>query len=110
MNFGTLNVQSCRTKLSEIIHDLDKHNYKIITLMETKKKETGSEMHKITVLGVYGVSNDTNRDEKEKFFDELNQEIAKIGNNRELIIMGDLNGRTGRRIGSEIIGLMERIL
>lgn len=53
--------------------------------------------HKITVLGVYGVNDDASVGAKDQFFEQLNNEILKIGDMREVIAIGDLNGRTGHR-------------
>ena len=60
--------------------------------------------HKITILGVYGVNDDSTVAVKDQFFEELNEEIGKIGSRREIIVLGDLNGRIGRQIKSKIVG------
>ncbi|XP_044762230.1 craniofacial development protein 2-like [Coccinella septempunctata] len=57
-----------------------------------------------TLLGVYGISNDELYAVKDEFFEKLNDEITKIGNNREIIIMGDLNGKTGRKRDNKVVG------
>lgn len=58
----------------------------------------------ITILGVYAVSDDEPFSIKDEFFERVNDEINKIGNTREVIIVGDLNSRVGQRTNSKIIG------
>ncbi|XP_072160540.1 uncharacterized protein [Bemisia tabaci] len=60
--------------------------------------------HKITLLGVYGINDDAPVAAKDQFFELLNDEILKVGTSREVIVIGDLNGRTGRRIGCKVVG------
>ena len=60
--------------------------------------------HKITVLGVYGVNDDASVSAKDQFFEQLNDEIVKIGDTREVIVMGDLNSRIGHRLSSKVVG------
>ena len=60
--------------------------------------------HKLTVFGAYGVSSDATVSDKDSFFETLNQEILKVGDKRELIILGDLNSRTGKMRSNNIVG------
>ena len=60
--------------------------------------------HKVALLGVYGVNDDAPVNLKDQFFEQLNDEVLRVGRTREVIIMGDLNGRTGRRNGSKVVG------
>lgn len=60
--------------------------------------------HKITLLGVYGVNDDALVAVKDRFFEQLNDEVLKVGAAREVILIGDLNGRTGHRVGCKIVG------
>jgi hypothetical protein len=41
---------------------------------------------------------------KEEFFEHLNEEISKIGTSREIIIMGDMNSRVGKKDQDKIVG------
>lgn len=52
----------------------------------------------VTIFGVYAISDDEPYHKKDDFFGKLNEEITKIGNGRELIILGDFNGRVGQTI------------
>lgn len=52
---------------------------------------------------MYSLSNDVAITKKGLFFEKLSKEIMKVGNNREIIILGDLNSRTGRMGNSDII-------
>jgi len=38
------------------------------------------------------------------FFANLNEEIVKSDSGRQLILMGDMNGRTGRKTGDTVVG------
>ena len=60
--------------------------------------------HKITLLGVYGVNDDATVLVKDQFFEQLNDEVLKVGATREVIVMGDLNGRTGQRRNCKTVG------
>lgn len=41
---------------------------------------------------------------KDLFFYKLNNEIAKLGNTRKIIILGGLNSRTDRKKDNKIVG------
>ncbi|XP_030757605.1 craniofacial development protein 2-like [Sitophilus oryzae] len=58
----------------------------------------------VTIFGVYAISDDEPYHKKDDFFGKLNKEITKIGNGRELIILGDFNGRVGRRTNHKVVG------
>lgn len=60
--------------------------------------------YRVTILGVYGVNNDAIVNIKDDFFEQLNDEITKIGTSREIIILGDLNCRTGRENNNVVVG------
>lgn len=49
------------------------------------------------------MSNDISTNEKYHFFRVINQELINVGNNRELIILGNINGKTGKRARSDEI-------
>lgn len=59
---------------------------------------------KITVIGAYAPTNDDTQTSKDQFFDRLQDEIYKMGNDREIILLGDLNARTGNTTNSKIVG------
>ena len=56
--------------------------------------------YKITILGVYGINDDSLDNVKEDFFEQLNDEINRIGTSREIIILGELNYRIGQEANS----------
>jgi hypothetical protein len=60
--------------------------------------------YKITIIGVYGINEDALTQNKEEFFEQLNEEISKIGTSREIIIMGDMNNRVGKKDQNKIVG------
>jgi len=41
---------------------------------------------------------------KDQSFANLNEEIVKSGSGRQLILLGDMNGRTGRKTGETVVG------
>jgi hypothetical protein len=60
--------------------------------------------YKTTIIGVYGINEDALTQNKEEFFEHLNEEISKIGTSREIIIMGDMNSRVGKKDQDKIVG------
>ena len=53
--------------------------------------------YKLTIIGIYAPNEDNRVTVKDEFFTNLNEEILKSGSGRQLILMGDMNGRTGRK-------------
>ena len=41
---------------------------------------------------------------KDEFFANLNEEIVRSGSGRQLILMGDMNGRIGRKTRDTVVG------
>ena len=54
--------------------------------------------YKLTIIGIYAPNEDNGTTIKDEFFANLNEEIVKSGNGRQLILMGDMNGRIGRKL------------
>ena len=52
----------------------------------------------LCILGIYAISDDENALGKEDFLGKLNEVIVEIGNSREILIAGDFNSRTGKKI------------
>jgi hypothetical protein len=52
--------------------------------------------YKLTITAVYAPNEDTSATVKDEFFANLNEEIVKSGSGRQLILMGGVNGRTGK--------------
>ena len=57
--------------------------------------------YKLTIIGTYARNEDNGDTVKDEFFANLDEEIVKFGSERQLILMGDMNGRTGRKTGEE---------
>ena len=55
--------------------------------------------YKLLIIGIYAPNEDNKTTVKDEFFANLNEEIIKSGSGRQLILMGDMNGRTGRKTG-----------
>lgn len=60
--------------------------------------------YKVSILGIYAVNDDEPLNVKDSFFQHLNDEIQRIGATREVILLGDFNSRTGKRINDNIVG------
>lgn len=61
--------------------------------------------NKLCILGIYAISDHEKAVVKEDFLGKLNEIIAEI-NSREILIAGDFNSRTGKKInnfGEEVI-------
>lgn len=58
----------------------------------------------IVILAVYGPTEDSRIPEKDEFMDTLKEEIEKINTSQEIIIAGDINGRTGKRRNDDTVG------
>jgi len=60
--------------------------------------------YKLTIIGIYVPNEDNGAKVKDEFFVNLIEEIVKSGSGRQLILMGDTNGRTGRKTGETVVG------
>jgi len=60
--------------------------------------------HKISVIAAYGPNEDAPGLEKEEFYDQLNYIMTDLEDQREYILLGDINARVGSRRDSKIIG------
>ncbi|RZF32288.1 hypothetical protein LSTR_LSTR001752 [Laodelphax striatellus] len=77
---------------------MESHNERII---EVELEIYGRE---IVIIGVYGPTDDSQMQDKDEFFECLNATVEKINRRKEIILTGDLNGRTGRRANDTVIG------
>jgi len=59
--------------------------------------------HKISVIAAAALNEDAPVLDKEEFYDQLNGIMTDLGDQREYILLGDLNARVGSRRVSEII-------
>jgi len=59
---------------------------------------------KITIIGVYAVNDDAPMQKKEEFYENLSSEITKTGNSRKIILLGDFDGRTGKKRKDNVVG------
>ncbi|XP_044753786.1 craniofacial development protein 2-like [Coccinella septempunctata] len=99
-------------------HERAKRGVSILIKNNLKSKITGWEaisenilkvnmtlyQRKITILAVYAISEDENASIKDDFFERLNEVVQNVGLNREIILMGDFNGRTGSRRNDKVVG------
>ena len=63
--------------------------------------------YKLTIIGTYAPNEDNGATVKDEFFANLNEVIIKSGSARQPILMGDMNGRTGRKTG-DILEILEK--
>ncbi|XP_046662937.1 craniofacial development protein 2-like [Homalodisca vitripennis] len=57
-----------------------------------------------TVIGLYAPTEDATLEVKDEFYGKITEVLDGMGQRNEIIIMGDLNGRTGRRVKDEVVG------
>jgi hypothetical protein len=60
--------------------------------------------YKLMIIGVYAHNEDSGATVKDEFFANINEEIVKSGSGRQLILIGDMNGRIGRKPGNTVLG------
>lgn len=60
--------------------------------------------HRLTIIGVYAPNEDENAEVKDQYIEDLNETLREVGNMREIILIGDMNARTGKRIKHQIVG------
>lgn len=60
--------------------------------------------HTITIIAVYAPTNDANNDIKDAFENDLTSLLTKIGRRKEIIMLGDLNARTGHEERDPVVG------
>jgi len=58
----------------------------------------------LCILGIHAISDDENAVVKEDFLGKLNEVTVEIGNSREILIAGDFNSRTGKKINDLAVG------
>ena len=68
------------------------------------KLDTNIWGYKLTIIGIYATNEDNGVTVKYEFFFNLNEEIVKSGSGRQLILMGDMNGRKWRKAGERVVG------
>ncbi|XP_049772446.1 uncharacterized protein LOC126159060 [Schistocerca cancellata] len=81
-----------------------------IMIKKSWKKESQighSSINVVEIIGAYAPTNDTKDKEKDTFWATLRETIEKIPRRKELIIMGDMNGRVGIRESCKIAGKHE---
>jgi len=70
----------------------------------TLKLDMNISGYQVTIIGIYAPNEDNGVTEKYEFFANLNEEIVKTGSGRQLIQMGNMNGRIGRKSGDTVVG------
>ena len=60
--------------------------------------------HNLIIIAVYSPNDDASDDKKQDFYDELTTLLEKVTDRKEVIILGDLNGRVGSRINDPVVG------
>lgn len=60
--------------------------------------------HKLILIGVYAPTDDATADIKDSFFEKLTSILDTVGNRKDVVLMGDFNGRIGKKTGDRIVG------
>lgn len=60
--------------------------------------------HRIVIIAAYGPNEDDTQPNKDAFYDQLNEILSRTGNQRETMVMGDLNARVGAKTDSNVVG------
>lgn len=60
--------------------------------------------HHLTIIGIYAPNEDENAEVKDRYTEILTETLRKAGQGREIILIGDMNARTGKRIKHHIVG------
>lgn len=58
----------------------------------------------LTIIGAYAPTENDKMDNKTEFYDKLTTLLESIKSRSEIILMGDLNARTGREAGNPVVG------
>ncbi|XP_030749716.1 craniofacial development protein 2-like [Sitophilus oryzae] len=129
MIFGTWNTQGLGGKVEDVVKALEKMRLSAkkpksrqrginpyqekytnkITSWETINERLATlnlslKVHRIVIVAAYGPNDDATQLIKDAFYDQLNETISRAGNQRETIVMGDLNARVGSNTNSNIVG------
>ena len=59
---------------------------------------------KLVVVGVYAPGMERTEDEREKFWEELNECVSQFGRNENVVIMGDMNAKVGDQEREGVVG------
>lgn len=59
---------------------------------------------RLAIFGIYAPNEDEPPQIKETFYEELQAALDNVGDNREIIMLGDFNARVGCKIGDKVVG------
>lgn len=59
--------------------------------------------HPLVIIAAYGPSEDAKVEEKDGFFNVMTILLNSISNRKEIILMGDLNGKVGQRRNDPVV-------
>ena len=85
--------------LEKYVKNWNAVNERIITI-----DMKGLENITYTVIGVYAPTDDATLEVKDEFYENMTEVLDNIGRRNEIILMGDLNGRTGRKVKDKVVG------
>lgn len=66
--------------------------------------EMGIKNHPLVIIAAYGPNEDAKPEKKDEFFNTMTSLLNSISNRKEIILMGDLNGRVGQRRNDPVVG------
>ncbi|KAF2892452.1 hypothetical protein ILUMI_13721 [Ignelater luminosus] len=137
MSIETWNIQEIATKTDELFREIKRSNMDIVGLTEAKKNARCTEErhvyihiyssvpkeerarsgvstvqmdlkgHLLSIIVAYAPNNDANMADKDAFCTEMTKLLEKISDRKEIMMIGDLNARTGWRVDDPIVELYD---
>ncbi|XP_030758033.1 craniofacial development protein 2-like [Sitophilus oryzae] len=87
-----------RKKYKKFIKSWDQINLRLLQV------DVDVRNHSLVVIAAYAPTDDAPAAEKDTFFFDLTTALEKIGSRKEVILIGDLNGRTGFKLNDPVVG------
>ena len=85
-------------KLRNFVRSWEQINERIIRLNMAWKG------YELTIIGIYAPTDDSLVEVKDEFYETLTGLIERVGRRSEIILLGDLNARTGSGINDAVVG------
>ncbi|XP_030751031.1 craniofacial development protein 2-like [Sitophilus oryzae] len=87
-----------RKKYKKFIKSWDQINHRLLQV------DVDVRNHSLVVIAAYAPTDEAPAAEKDTFFFDLTTALEKIGSRKEVILIGDLNGRTGFKLNDPVVG------
>lgn len=73
------------------------------------KLEINKNGHNIAVIGTYAPSEDADKLDKDKYYEQLQEVLSEIKKDNEIYLLGDFNGRVGQEENHPVVGMYGEI-